>query len=321
MNIPERYIFFDEPSHKYTDEYGNVYTSVTTAIHKFIVPFDSNYWAKFKANEKGTSEASIKNEWKNVNKNSVNIGNVKHNAFETAIKDTSKFAKAVNIVRINNILRCYSVSDLLLNNDIGEMSLESFYHKIGVKYPMIYDTIKFYVNQGYRIYSEINVYDPFNLISGTIDVLLVRGTDFVIIDWKTNRNEIKFEAGYYKKDKTTNELTNIWVPNAKYMLYPIDNLQDCNGIHYSLQLSMYARMVEEFGYNLKAMILFHVRDSFVLNGYGQPCKNEQGIYIIDRDKPEQVNYHVIKYLRNDVDKIREYVGRDAIIQTQQKILM
>lgn len=321
MSVPERYIFFDEPTHKYNDEYGNIYTSVTTAIHKFVVPFEKDYWAKFKAREQNTSEYAIKNQWKVVNNHSVNNGNLKHNSLETAIKDTSKFAKAVNIVRINNIVRCFSVSDLQFNYDIGEMSLQAFYDKIGSKYPVIFDTIKYYVDQGFRIYSEINVYDPINLISGTIDVLLVRDTEFVIIDWKTNRNEIKFEAGYYRKDKATNELTDVWVPSAKYMLHPIDNLQDCTGTHYSLQLSLYARLVELFNYNCVAMILFHIRDSFVLNKWGQPRKDEKGIYIVDRDKPEQVNYHIIKYLRNDVDKIREHVGRDAIVNTQQKILM
>lgn len=320
-NITERYIFFDEPSHKYTDECGNVYTSVTTAIHKFIVPFKRNYWAKIKAAESNTSEHVIKKQWDNINKHSIDKGNKKHGDLENAIKSTSKFSKAVNIININNITRCFSVYDLLSNSDIGEMSLEEFYNKIGYKYKIIFDTIKYYVDQGFRIYSEINVYDPINLISGTIDVLLVKGNKFVIIDWKTNRNDILFEAGYYKKDKETNELTDIWVPSKKYMLYPMDHLEDCTGIHYSLQLSMYANLVELFGYTNMVMILFHIRDSYVLNKYGMPRKDERGLYIIDKEKPENVNYHIIPYLRNEVETLRNYVGRDNTVLTQRVILM
>jgi hypothetical protein len=319
--MEERYIFFDEPNHKYTDQYGNMYTSVTTAIGKCHVPFKTNYWAKKKAREFNTSEAAIKTQWKNVNKHSVDNGNKKHNALESAIKSTSKFSKAVNIITINNVKRCFTIFDLALYSDVGELSLEAFNKKIGYKYPTIYDTIKYYVDKGYKIYSEINVYDPINLISGTIDVLLVKDDKFVIIDWKTNRNDIAFESGYYKKDKKTNELTNIWVPDINYMLYPVDNLQDCTGIHYSLQLSMYANMVELFGYNLVAMILFHIRDSHILNQYGMPRKDEKGLYIKDDTKPEQVQYHIIRYLKPEVERLREYVGSKAIVNTQHKIIM
>ena len=321
MSIQERYIFFDEPTHKYTDQYGNNYTSVSTCVHKFVPAFKRDYWAKKKAAEFGTSENSIKAQWKHVNEHSVNNGNKKHNALETAIKSTSKFHKAVNIININNVIRCYSVFDLVANSEIGEMSLEAFYNKIGHKYPLIYRTIEYYVSKGYKIYSEINVYDPINLISGTIDVLLVKGTNFIIIDWKTNRNEIKFESGYYKKDKETNELTDQWIRSRQYMLYPIDNLENCTGTHYTLQLSMYARLVELFGYTPQLILLFHIRDAYINNQYGMPRKDKTGLYIVDPSKPEYVQHHIIPYLRDDVDKIRENIGRNAIVQTQQKFIM
>lgn len=319
--IPERYIFFNEAEHKYTDEYGNPYTPVSNAYGRYKPHFKANYWARVKAREFGTSEASIKKQWKDVNKHSVDKGNRKHNAFESAIKSTSKFSKAVHIVNINNIIRCYSIYDLNKNSDIGEMSLDDFYNTIGYKYKVIFDTIKFYVDLGFKIYSEINVYDPVNLISGTIDVLLVKDDIFIIIDWKTNRNEIKFESGYYKKDKATNELTNIWIPAKSYMLYPMDHLEDCNGIHYSLQLSMYANMIEQFGYTNRGMILFHIRDSYVLNEYGQPKKDKKGIYIVNTNKPEQVSYHVMRYYKKEAETIRRLTGKSVVVKTQKKLIM
>ena len=317
----ERFIFFNEPKHTYCDEYGNFYTSVTTGIHKFVVPFEKTKWARIKAAEKNTSEESIKAQWEHINTKSLEVGNKKHNRLESAIKGSSKFHKAVNIVNINNVTRCFSVYDLKLYSDIGEMSLEDFYNKIGNRYPVIFDTIKFYVDKGFKIFSEINVYDPYNLISGTIDVLLVKDDTFVIIDWKTNRNELLFKSGYYKKDKKTNELTNIWVDKKKYMLYPLDYIEDCIGNHYTLQLSTYASMVEAFGYRHLVSILFHIRDPFVLNEYGMPKKDNRGMYIVEEGKPENVTYHIINYLKDDVITMRNYIGRNKTINTQQKFIM
>ena len=44
-------LYFDEPTHKYTDNCGNSYISATTIIHSYVPKFDSNYWAKYKAKE------------------------------------------------------------------------------------------------------------------------------------------------------------------------------------------------------------------------------------------------------------------------------
>lgn len=321
--INERHIFFDEAAHTYVDQYANVYTPVSNAYGRFKIPFKRAYWLKKKSIEEGTSKESIAARWDYINTTSVDKGNKKHNSLETAIKSTSKFAKAVNIININNVVRCFSVYDLKANSSIGEMSLDAFYDKIGHKYPLIFKTIKYYVDLGYKIYSEINVYDPINLISGTIDVLLVNFSDldFVIIDWKTNKDDIKFEAGYYKKDKATKELTNNWVVSKKYMLYPLDDLEDCGGVHYSLQLSLYANMVELFGYTCSAILLFHIRDAFVLNKHGMPRRNERGINIVDSSKPENVECHIIDYYKTAVEKIRNHVGREATISTQKRLIM
>jgi len=320
MIVPDiRHIYFDEAKHEYTDEFGNKYTSVTTAIHKLVEPFKKNYWAKKKALELGTNPELLKAQWKNVNSHSLNVGNKKHNRFEASVKETSMFHKAVRYIKTGDRYRCFSIPDLNKDDEIGLMDINKFYNDIGYKYELIFRTIEFYVSKGYKIYSEINVYDPINLISGLVDILLVKGDDFVIIDWKTNRNDIAFESGYYKKDKKTNELTDRWIPMKKYMFYPVDHIQDCTGNHYNLQLSMYADMIEQFGYTCRALILFHIRDTFVLNQYGMPKKDERGIYIVDREKPERVNYHVMTYYKNEARAIREYVGNKNISNQKQLI--
>lgn len=38
---------------------------------------------------------------------------------------------------------------------------------------------------------------------------------------------------------------------------PLEHLEDCNGIHYTLQLSLYACMLEQFGYKCKGLTIYH----------------------------------------------------------------
>ncbi len=45
-------VTFEEKGHKYTDEVGDSYTSVTTLIDKYHKPFDIKYWSRYKAIQK-----------------------------------------------------------------------------------------------------------------------------------------------------------------------------------------------------------------------------------------------------------------------------
>lgn len=299
-------IFFDEPTHKYTDNCGNVYKSVTTVIHDYVPVFDARKHARTQSIKTGESVESILAKWKHINKEAVNKGNLKHNELENYVKFTSKFYNAVKYIQTNDgRLRCFSIKDLLDANDVGEMNIGDFEEKLNGQYPVILKTIKYYVDKGYKIYSEINVFNPLFLISGTIDILLVKGDEFVIIDWKTNRKEILFKSGYYKKDRD-GIVTNIWIPSKSYLLYPLDYIEDCNGNHYTLQLSMYALLVSLFGYTCRGLILFHIRDSYLLNKYGMPVVDSNGVYIKDDNKPVTVQGHKITNTEDDIKKLLTY---------------
>ena len=47
--MEKRIITFDEGLHKYSDEYGKVYTSVTQLIHKVAPTYDTEFWAMYRA--------------------------------------------------------------------------------------------------------------------------------------------------------------------------------------------------------------------------------------------------------------------------------
>ena len=174
------------------------------------------------------------------------------------------------------------------------------------KYPQIYEVFQKYVDAGYQIYAEIGSFLIDFLISGTIDVLLIREDKFVIGDWKTNRGGLKFEAGYYKKDKSQKpaQMTDIWVPKQEFLLPPVNNLPHCNGSIYNLQLSMYAFMVETIlGIPCIGMWLCHIDSDFELNEYGMPKRFPDGLYHIKENPKEKTTFHVMPYRRQEIVNI------------------
>lgn len=294
------YLYFDEGPHKYTDTLGNEYLSVTTLIGNYHEKFDKKYWARIKAKEQGKTERQIIAEWDRINKEATTRGTAKHNAIEDAIKDVSKFKDAIKYLTTIESGRCVTVADIP-NLIPKPLDIEKFKEATEYKYDEIYRVFDYYTQKGYTIYSEIGMFLIDYLISGTIDILCIKDDEFVILDWKTNRDGLIFESGYYKKDKTIipNQLTNEWVPKDVRMLPPLGHLQDCNGMHYTMQLSLYAIGVEMIlGIPCRGLGLCHIGSAWVLNSYGQPFRDVDG-YHVDPDKPDTVKWYKINYRKAD----------------------
>jgi len=296
----DNYLFFEEQAHKYTDTLGNEYRSVTTLIGDYYNHFDADYWAHKKAREQGKSEKQIRAEWDRIKDEACERGTATHNGIEDAIKSVSKFKEAIKYLEETKSGRCITIADI---PDLipRPLDVEEFKAATNNKYPKIYRVFDFYTERGYTIYSEIGAFLIDYLISGTIDIFCYRPTDFVILDWKTNRDGLKFEAGYYKKDKSTipNQLTNEWVKQKKSMLPPLNHLDDCNGMHYTMQLSLYAIMAEIIlDIPCIGLGLCHIGSPWVLNKYGQPLRDNEG-YHVDPDGEETVKWFKIQYLKNE----------------------
>ena len=298
------HLYFDEGPHKYTDSNGREYISTTTIIGRYAPKFDSKYWARKKAKEQGVSEKQILEQWDKIKNEACERGTNTHNGLENAIKDVSQFKEAIRYLYQAETGRCITVSDIPFLN-IPKLDIDKFKEATNNKYDKIYNVFKFYTDKGYTIYSEIGVFDPLLLISGTIDILCIKEDNFVILDWKTNRDGLKFESGYYKKDKTTipNQLTNEWVRKNEKMLPPLNHLPECNGSHYTMQLSIYARLVERIlEIPCVGLGLCHIGSPFVLNAYGQPFRDVDG-YHVDPNGEESINWYKINYLRKEADAI------------------
>jgi hypothetical protein len=264
--IDERKIYFNEAEHKYTDNLGNVYVSVTTLISKYHTKFDTKTVAHRcalagqRGNPKyaGKTAKQLEEEWKLTTEEACNKGNRKHNYLEETIKKSNGYNREADTLYINDNLYC--VPDIIVNPKFGGVDLDYFV-STGIKdrYPVIYSILEDLISKGYRAYSEIGIYNTDYLISGLIDLLLIKDNYFFIIDWKTNKAPIKYESGYFEKDVIGN-MTDNFVYKNTYFNSPLGHLQDSTGNKYALQLSMYAYLTEQCGLVNKGNILCHIRD-------------------------------------------------------------
>lgn len=149
------------------------------------------------------------------------------------------------------------------------------------------------------IYPEHMVYLKSAGICGQADRVEVIGDTIDLYDYKTNK-EIKLNA-----------YTN-WEGKTEKMLEPINHLDDCNYVHYSLQLSIYMYIMLKHNPNLKPgkIVLEHI--IFKKQGedkFGNPiyAKNDNGEYIVEKIVPYNLPYlkkeviGIIKYLQNNPD--------------------
>ena len=100
-----------------------------------------------------------------------------------------------------------------------------------------------------EVMSEVIIYSEELQIAGTVDILAKdnKTGEFVIIDWKTSK---KINKVSYKHKTGTHDVSK--------------NIMDCNFSHYSLQLSLYRYILEEY-YNLKVrnQVIVHLKDDGV----------------------------------------------------------
>lgn len=298
-------LFFDEPEHKYTDSFGNSYKSTTTLLHEYQPKFDKKYWLKKKAKELGISTARLEKQWQDITNEACERGTKVHNGIEDGIRNISMFYDAVR--RIRNDKSMTTVADINdINDYVKPLDLDAFIEATNNKYPDVYDVFDYYIKNGYKIYSEIGIFLPSVLVSGTIDILILREDQFVIGDWKTNRGGLLFESGYYKKDKSESpaQTTDIWVPNKEFLLPPLSHLPKCNGSIYNMQLSIYAFAVEAIlGIPNAGLWLCHIDSDFVLNKYGMPKRFPDGLYHIKKNPVEKTSLYKMKYLKKEVIEV------------------
>lgn len=245
-------IYFNEELHKYTDDYHTEYLSCTQLISRYEVPFDREKWLGYKANELKISKEELSAEWDSLTVESHIKGNKKHQELEDSVNYAYKKNSLFPFKGGSGVGNGYEI----ILSRLQETDLALKHYDI---YIYLVDLIK----QGFRLFAEKRIYNRQLGICGTIDLIAIRGNDFYIIDWKTNKKELKFISGYYRK-KWVNGVkveTNEWVNTDDRLKYPLNHIQQCKGVGYTLQLNLYAFLTELFGFNCLGMVLWHIRDT------------------------------------------------------------
>lgn len=272
-------ILFNEAEHKYYDTEGKTYTSVTTLIGKYTDTFDGEYWSMYTAlknhnyNVKFDKQdaanqiiriASVKNKlkdlykdslfkvwaeevklnWKGINIEACMRGNTTHNSLEAGINiSKSDYQGETN----SYILPHLTKRTIQTLHDLDKTEFKE-------KFPIVYTRLGGYIDRGFSIFAEKKVYLKDFLIAGMIDVPLIYkdGKHFSILDWKTNKDELHRTTGYYKKKLVGGSWvkTNQWIETDDRFKYPLDMLQASKFNIYALQLSLYAYILEQWGYKL-----------------------------------------------------------------------
>jgi hypothetical protein len=100
------------------------------------------------------------------------------------------------------------------------------------------------------VYPELMLYNlEYNIVGQSDEVEIYDNKEFSIRDWKTNET-LDFE-GVKIFDPTSK------TKKQKLMYQPLHKYPDCNGTHYQVQLSLYAWMLEQFGYKCRDLLIKH----------------------------------------------------------------
>jgi len=219
-------LYFEPERHIYYDDEGNYYTSATQLLGKYKKPFRADFFAEIDAKKSGKTVEEIKANWEVIKNVACEKGTRIHNRIENLINDMTGYKKT------NTGVRTYSQKFQTLN--------ELQQYRLAIEYPDIYYSLSDYINHGFIIYTEKRVYNYQYKLSGTMDLFIINlnTNEFVIQDHKTNKDEPKFVAGYYKKEWVNGVKipTNKWVFTNDTFLYPLEHIPCSKGFEYAMQL-------------------------------------------------------------------------------------
>jgi len=211
------YITFEPEKHQYFDPEGIEYKSFSRIIKNYVEPFDAKAISSIMAKGDRNRQKEILKSWKDKADTSIDFGN--------------------------------SVHDPMENYALGKMSL--------IKDPKLMDLGKHLFSNFshyYRIWPEVILHSKAHKIAGQTDLGMKRqgwrgnAHVFDFYDYKTNLFQgIRYDSIGWDKDPIKHY--------NRYLLNPIDHLEDCNYNKYAMQLSSYAYMAE-ITYGVKVGKLF-----------------------------------------------------------------
>lgn len=286
-------VAFTEADHRYFNtKYPNrKYTSVTTLISFYHEKFDSEFWSSYKAMEALLGVDEFK-------ECGLKTSLLKFKIFDEAIPESCGITYEEFLATKQSILASYKQA----NEEACERGTKyhtekenALYTKPKVKIEEIglpldlkgefnCERHNFDLNQQVAILPEYLIYwsstDEIINLAGQVDLIVKQGNDIYILDYKTNAKGMEMSSFFDRKKK-----------QSKKMFYPINNLDDCMFQHYTLQLSLYAWMLQRINpeFNIKEMWLLHV------DGEGKETSFQ------------------VEYIKEDVERLIKHYKKSLVI--------
>ena len=279
-------IAFIEETHKYFDVTNPdaVFTSVTTMIHSYTQEFDKNFWSAYKAIEKLLPKDSWNIEKKSLlntkkfDKVILEMYDIDENDFnreQQAILDAWDEENKKSCERGTKIHADLENSFYEKKKDIDISKFE-----IGGKFVCDKGRTELDLENGvYPEYLISRVSEDGKLrIAGQIDLLVKKGNKITIADFKTNK---KIETKSFFNNKTKQSVK---------MKYPLNNLDNVNYWHYTLQLSTYAWMLQKYNpeFEIEDLVMIHFDHDDNMTVYHLPYLKEEVVKMLNHFKKESI---------------------------------
>lgn len=257
-------ICYNDEIHSYWDKKDKEkYISVTTLIHEFTQPFDEAFFSKYKALERLLDVGIFK-----FHKGGLLKTKLIDEKFISSIGlNAETFQKMVDTIlaewKETNRVACERGTKLhaQFENSFYDRNFEIIRNlKIDRNYVCEKDKYDF-LNVDKGVFPELMLdyksEDGVIRIAGQSDIVIKDGNDIYVCDFKTNK---KLDEKSYFNTKTK---------KSTMMLYPLNNLMDCNMVHYQVQLSTYAWMLKQINpnFNIKPLLIIHIDHSGNENQY------------------------------------------------------
>lgn len=237
-------VTFEASTHTYTSHKGSPYISVTSLIKLYVPPFDRHYWSTYKA-MKAVLES--KGEWANYKRRCGGWENV-----VTYVREVDKsfvYRKEV-MDKKREIMAGWTVTadeaaqvgtDFHKARELAATTAGSLI--VNAREFKVIPEGRFEAVMADGLYSELLLWDDELEIAGRTDQVFKTGNEISIRDFKTSKN---IEAKAFMEST---------------LLYPLTAIPNANLFIYSLQLSLYAYIMERKGFRVSTLEIEHVDKS------------------------------------------------------------
>lgn len=251
-------VTFDEQAHTYTSAKGDKYISATQLIGLFKEHFDAAAVAVNYAKKHGQTPEYWLEKWDETRNTACDRGHEFHKAKEDYINGRGL---------------------VIFKEQIQFVQNQNFHS---------------HDNLACGLYTELLLWNEAYQLAGQSDIVVIRQPTAI-----SRGSKLVADLDDHKTNKRIDETSyfNLKTKQHKMMKYPLNHLQDCNLQHYELQLSIYAWMLEQWGYEVGTLQITHYphpEESIGVGGVVTVTQPKPVVYPLQYRKKEvllMLNYH------------------------------